>query len=202
MLGPEQAPETPRNASFSLTTEYPEPGQVQILLEHPQGRGCEEGALLDLVVALDESVEVGASETIEFGDVALLDELAGEMVVAQKQAGSVRTSRPRRRQWTRAPRARCRSVSACHPTTPIHSTPPPSFRSPCLRWLRALGRMSTLPSTICWVSGYGRCSAGNSGPGHTAPHGTDGTTKDVGWLPARMCTGYGQATRDTHGCCC
>ena len=80
--------------SFSLTTEYPEPGQVRILLAHPQGRGGEEGTLLDLVVALHDSVQVGASQEIRFGEVALLDELAGEMVVADTQAGTVRIVAP------------------------------------------------------------------------------------------------------------
>ena len=106
--------------SFSLTTEYPEPGQVRILLAHPQGRGGEEGTLLDLVVALHDSVQVGASQEIRFGEVALLDELAGEMVVADTQAGTVRIVAP-------TPTA-VEEVSASR--VPLHLELAPSYPNP------------------------------------------------------------------------
>ena len=85
---------TEASRPFALTTEYPEPGLVRILLAHPQGRGGEEGALLDLIVALHDSIPVGASQEIRFGKVALLDELAGQMMVAGTHAGTVRILAP------------------------------------------------------------------------------------------------------------
>ena len=81
---------TESSRAFSLTTEHVAEGEVRISMSNPTGITEGTGALLDITLGVNASAEVGSEGEIMLKEVALRDDLAGEVPVLDKSAGKIR----------------------------------------------------------------------------------------------------------------